>query len=476
MSAPAADTRARVLGTRDVVLLYAIAIVSLQWLSTAAQIGPASLLMWLLALLVFFVPSGLAAMELSSRHSGDGGLYLWVRSAFGDLHGFIAGWCYVVSNLVFFPTLLLFIAGTAARSAAALWPGLGDSLPFNAGVALLVLWTTIGVNLVGLKAARRVTNGCALLMGVVLAVLVVAAFVSTWRHGSATAFSGHLLPDFGDAALVKSFATMMFALVGLELAPLMGSEIREPRRVMPRAIAAAGALIAVFYLLGTAALLMALPKEQIGSIAGISDAVGAIAARLGVPWVGALLSLLMALASVGVLTAWVAGSARLPFVVGIDRHLPAALGRLHPRWGTPHVALLSGGAITTLLVLLALAGSTVGDAYQLLVDMTVALTFIPIGYMFVVLPMRRGGSGHDGSGILRVPGGPVGVGLVAALGLASTSVAVGCALVPPAGADAALFYAKVLGGCSMFIGIGLALFFSGDARASQRLQERASAA
>ncbi len=475
MSARAADRRPRVLGTRDVVLLYAIAIVSLQWLSTAAQMGPASLLLWLLALLVFFVPSGLAAMELSSRHTGDGGLYLWVRSAFGDLHGFIAGWCYVVSNLVFFPTLLLFIAGTAGQAASALWPGLRDSLPFNAGVALLVLWTTIGVNLVGLKAARRVTNGCALLMGVVLAVLVVAAFASTWRHGSATEFSGHLLPDFGDAALVKSFATMMFALVGLELAPLMGSEIREPRRVIPRAIVAAGALIAGFYLLGTAALLMALPKEQIGSIGGIADAVGAIAGRLGVPWAGALLSLLMALASVGVLTAWVAGSARLPFVVGIDRHLPAALGRLHPRWGTPHVALLSSGAITTLLVLLALAGSTVGDAYQLLVDMTVALTFLPIGYMFLALPMRRGASRHDDGAILRVPGGPVGVGLVAALGLASTSVAVGCALVPPAGADAALFYAKVLGGCGVFIGLGLALFFSSGARALRRLQERVAA-
>ena len=463
MSSPAIQLP-RVLGARDVVLLYAIAVVSLQWLSIAAQMGPASLLLWLLALVVFFVPSGLAVMELSSRYDGEGGLYLWVKHSFGDSHGFVAGWSYVVSNLVFFPTLLLFIAGTASQVAGSAWPGLKDSAPFNAAVALLVLWGVIGVNVVGLKSAKRLTNGCALLMGALLAVLVTAALVSAYRHGSASEFAGHLLPDTADPALVKSFATMMFALVGLELAPLMGSEIREPRRVIPRAIVAAGALIVAFYLLGTAALLMALPKQRIESIAGIADAVSAIAERLGVPVAGPILALLMALASVGVLAAWVAGSARLPYVVGIDRHLPAALGRLHPRWRTPHVALLTSGAITSLLVLLALAGSSVGDAYQILVDMTVVLTFIPIAYLFVALPVLRAKGGGSGLGVLRVPGGRAGVAVVSGLGLMSTLVAIGCALAPPAGADPAIFYAKVLGGCAVFLGLGWTLFLANATR------------
>ena len=454
----------RVLGARDVVLLYTIAIVSLQWLSTAAQMGPASLLLWLLALVVFFVPSGLAVMELSSRYDGEGGLYLWVKHSFGDKHGFVAGWSYVVSNLVFFPTLLLFIAGTLSQVFGAAWPGLKDSVPFNATVSLLVLWGVVGVNVVGMKNAKRLTNGCALLMGVVLMGLVAAALVSTYRHGSASTFAGHLLPDIDDPALVKSFATMMFALVGLELAPLMGSEIREPRRVIPRAILVAGALIIVFYMLGTAALLMALPKSRIESIVGIADAVIAIAEGLGVPVVGKILALLMALESVGVLAAWVAGSARLPYVVGIDQHLPAALGRLHPRWRTPHVALLASGTITSCLVLLALAGPSVGDAYQILVDMTVVLTFIPIAYLFVALPVLRAKGGSDGLRILYVPGGRAGVAVVSGLGLLSTLVAIGCALVPPAAADAAIFYAKVLGGCAAFLGIGWALSLTNATR------------
>lgn len=449
---------ARELGLRDVVLLYAVAAVSLQWLSTAAQTGPASLMLWLLALLAYFVPSGLAVMELSSRYDGEGGLYIWIKQAFGEGHGFVAAWCYVVSNLVFFPTLLLFVAGCAGHVAALAWPGIGESLLFQAAVSLGVLWLVVGVNIVGLKVAKRLTNACALAMGMVLCLLVGAALLCAVRWGSATTFAGQLVPDLSEPLLVKSFATMMFALVGLELAPLMGSEIRESHRVIPRAIIIAGALIASFYLLGTLALLVALPAQHIGSIAGIPEAVTAVAERLDLaPW-GVAVTALMVLASIGVLAAWVAASVRLPYVVGIERQLPAALGRLHPRWHTPHVALLASGVITSALVLLALAGASVGDAYQVLVDMTVTLTFIPIAYMFAALAVLRWrASGTGPAGVMLVPGGRLGLVLVCGSGLLSTLVAIGCALAPPTDGDIRLFYAKVLGGCVAFLGLGLVL-------------------
>jgi glutamate:GABA antiporter len=455
------DGLPRVLGLRDVVLLYAIAVVSLQWLSTAAQIGPSSLVLWLVALLVFFVPSGLAVMELSSRYDGEGGLYVWIKQAFGDIHGFVAGWSYVVSNLVSFPALLLFIAGTASYVGAGAWPGLKDSFAFNACLSLAAIWVVIGANIIGLERAKWIANGCALVMGIVVAILVAAAGVSTSRFGSATAFAGSLLPDAADPALVKSFATMMFALVGLELAPLMGSEIRDPRRVIPRAIVAAGAMIAAFYLLGTSALLAALPKERIEAITGIPEAIAVISGRIGIPALGPLAALLMTIASAGVLAAWVTAGARLPYVVGIDHHLPRALGRLHPRWHSPYVALIVTGAITTLMVLLALAEETIGNAYQMLVDMTVAMTFIPLAYMFAALPMLRAKRAGDRPGLLRVPGGRIGVAIVSVLGLASTLVSIGFALVPPAGGHAGMFYLKVLGGCALFLGLGLVLYFAG---------------
>jgi amino acid transporter len=100
----------RALGTLDLVLLNVAAIVGLRWLSVAAQIGPSSLTLWALGLITFLVPSALTVLELSSRLPGEGGLYLWSKAAFGDLHGFIAGWSYWIANLVFFPSVLLFAA------------------------------------------------------------------------------------------------------------------------------------------------------------------------------------------------------------------------------------------------------------------------------------------------------------------------------------------------------------------------------
>lgn len=448
----------RVLGLRDVVLLYAIAVVSPQWLSTAAQIGPASVPMWGLAVLAFFIPSGLAVTELASRYDGEGGLYVWVKSAFGDMHGFIAGWAYVVSNLIFFTTLLLFIAGAAGQAAEAVWPALKDSPWFSPALSLTVLWTVIGVNLLGMQQARRLTNVCAGLMGVVLLALVGGALASTLRFGSATAFEEAWSPDLGDPQLLKSFTTMMFALAGLELAPLMGSEIREPRRVIPRAIVIAGVLILAFYVLGTLALLTALPAQQVEAVGGIGQAMTVIAERLGQPALGAPLVLLMAAASAGVLGAWIAGTVRLPYVVGIDRHLPAALARLHPRWHSPHVALFCIGGLTTAVLLLALAGAKLGDAYQVLVDMTAMVTFIPIAYLFAALPVLRRRHVGTLAGLRPVPGGWPGLVLVSGLGLGSTLAAIVCALLPPGTGDPLLFYGKLLGGCAVFVALGLTLY------------------
>src|SRR5580704_19556573 len=101
----------RVIGTFDLVLLNIAAIVSFRWLAVAARIGPSSLTLWVLGLITFLIPSALAVLELSSRCPGEGGVYLWSRAAFGERHAFLAGWSYWISNLVYFPSLLLFMAG-----------------------------------------------------------------------------------------------------------------------------------------------------------------------------------------------------------------------------------------------------------------------------------------------------------------------------------------------------------------------------
>jgi len=400
----------RTLGVTDLVFLNIAAILGIRWLSTAAQMGPSSLGLWLLAVVIFFIPSGLTVMELSSRDSGEGGIYLWIKAAFGEQHGFIAGWTYWVNNLFYFPGLLIFIAGAFLFLGGNEWLGLGENAYYNAAFSLTLLWLVIGANVVGLQRGKWIQNIGAMATAAVFAVLVIGGVWAWAQHGSATEFTlPTLVPDFANFSTLTFFATMTFAFAGLELGPVMGGEIRNPRRSLPRSMLISGLIIATIYIVGTGLLMVAVPEGQINVISGIPQALAAIGGRIAMPGLAIAGALLVVVSSTGGLGAWVAGVARIPYVIGIDRYLPAALGRTHPQWGTPHVALITQGVVVSLLLMAAVADSTIEEAYIMLLDMTIILYFIPFLYMFAALPVLRYKAGGDNAGIRLVPGGTVGV-------------------------------------------------------------------
>src|SRR2546430_88469 len=217
---------------------------------------------------------------------------------------------------------------------------------------------------------------------------------SVVERGSAPAFTGAAFrPGRLDLPLLALFATMTFAFAGLELAPTLGDEIHDPVATLRRGIVVSGIGIVAIYVIGTAAMLVALPAETVSITNGLPQATAALAGRLGGGWlapVAAVVAALIAIGNLGGVGAWIAGTARIPFVAGVDQVLPPAFGKVHPRWQTPYVALLVQGGVATLFILAGLAGSTVHDAYLALVDTTIVLFFIPYVYLFAAyLRLRR---------------------------------------------------------------------------------------
>lgn len=454
------DGLLRTLGVMDLVFLNVAAILGIRWLSTAAQMGPSSLVLWLLAVVIFFIPSGLTVMELSSRLPGEGGVYLWSKSAFGEMHGFIAGWTYWVNNLFYFPGLLLFIAGSFLYLGGNKWLNLGDSAYYNAAFSLTVLWIVIGTNVVGLKRGKWIQNIGAITTGAVFVILAIGGIWAWAKYGAATEFTAaSLVPNFTSFSTITFFATMTFAFAGLELAPAMGGEIINPSRSIPRAMLVSGLIISAIYILGTGLLMVAVPEGQIDVISGIPQALAAIGERIALPGLAFVGTLLVVISSTGGLGAWVSGVARIPYVIGIDRYLPAVLGKTHPKWGTPHVALISQGAIVTLLMFAAVADSTIEEAYIMLLDLAIILYFIPFLYMFASLPVLRKRAAGNNSGVNLVPGGTVGVWLFSGLGFAATLLSVVLAVIPPEGSEnPQMFVLKVCGGALLFIVAGLVFY------------------
>jgi glutamate:GABA antiporter len=450
----------RALGTFDLVLLNVSAIVGLRYLSIAAQMGPSSLALWLLGLITFLIPAALTVLELSSRLPGEGGMYLWSKAAFGELHAFIAGWSYWIANLVFFPSLLLFGAGAFLYIHGGSWLKLADDPIYNGAFCLGILWLAILLNIAGLERAKWLQNLGAVATWIIGALVLCGGILAWRRFGAATSVNAQaLVPDFRSLPTISGFATMALAYSGLELGPILGGEIKNPRRTIARALLIACVAIGVLYIAGTAALLMALPAQQINAISGIPQALTAVAQRAGVPVFGMIAASLITLSQIGSLGAWITGTARLPFLFGLDRYLPKALGAVHPVSGSPHVALLIQGILATLVLLTAISGSAIHEAYLMLIDMTVILSFLPLLYMFAALPvLRRRGAGHPGD-IALIPGGPFTCWLVGGTGFLITLLALILAMVPPADSSRpALFAIKVIGGSVALIIVGLVFY------------------
>ncbi len=446
----------RVLTLTDVVLFNIVVVFSVRGMTTAARMGPVSVLLWLVAVAAFFVPLGLTIAELATRDPGEGGFYRWTRSAFGEAPAFLGGWFYWVSNLTYLPSLLIFLASAVAYTAGR--PGLAEDPWFVGTFAMAMLWFVTWLNIRGLQVGRLVTSGGAAASWVA-AVLLVAAGAFVWlRFGSATSWSLETLTRAsGGHQTLAYFGTLSFALVGQELAPLMGGEIREPQRTIPRALLLSGVAIAALYLAGTLAILAALSPEEVSPVSGAFGAVTAVADRTGWQFLPVAVAGLVSVSVVGGLTAWLGGVARLPYVVGLDRFLPAVLARLHPRHGSPYVAILLQSVLTAVFIVASQSGSTVTEAYLVLLDMTIVLNFVPFIAIFLALPRLRGAGAEPG--VVRVPGGRGVLWLVAGAGVATTLLTLLSAVIPgPDVQNPAIYEAKLWGGLGFFSVIGYVIY------------------
>lgn len=427
----------RELRLRDLVFFDICALISLRWIAAAAHAGSGSFVLWIVAALFFFLPSAITVSSLSRRFPEEGGLYMWTKHAFGDQHAFLCGWFYFISTVLYLPSLLLAGISMSAYAFGGLGQRVAESREFALPITLLVLWAAFAANFFGMKVAKWISALGGSSTFIIGAVLLVLAIVAGLHSGIATKFD--LLPK-ANFETINFWSQIAFAFVGLELAPIVSAEIRNPSRDLPRAAAISGIVSAAFYMGITAALLVLLKPEDISPMTGLAQAGAAGALKLGAPVISVLLAILIGLALAGQLDTWIAGNTRLPYAIGLDRYLPPAFGKIHPRWGTPYVSLFVQALAATLFLLMAQLGETVRAAYQIMVDMMVIVTFIPFVYIFAA-------------------GFRFANRIAAVSGLVVTLIAMALAAVPPQeSGSAVMFELKVLGGTIVFALLGWILF------------------
>jgi glutamate:GABA antiporter len=452
MRAAALPTVRPTLGRWDLVLLKIVAIVNINNVPPVAVYGWFSLALWLLALVTFFIPEAVAVMVLGSRHPGEGGIYLWIRKECGEAHGFVSGWCYWTNNLFYVPVLLVYMSGIFAFAGGGTRAeSLINQKLFVAAIAFGWLALIAVANIRGLAVGKWIQNiggvGAFLSVGLVLAAAAAAVFSGFGAH--APAVTGVTWET------TTSFAVMCNALVGIELASTMGDEIQNPREDLGPAIAIAGAVSIGSYLLVTGAVLLLVPIEQLGVIQGTMQAVAVGANAAGIGWIIIPLALLLGVATGGAASAWFAGSSRIPFVAGLTSALPAALGRVHPKWHSPHIALTTCALLCGLVTSLSLVGSSVAEAYQVLLKAAVVIQLIPFVYLFLAL--------------LKTSGVSLVVRLAGAVGLVTTIFGLGAAFLPTSDvANVLVFEIKLVIGVIGPTALGCFLFWRTRRRQSMQ--------
>jgi amino acid transporter len=437
---------------RDVLLFLVTAGVNLQWVATAAASGPVVMVLWIIGMLTMSLPLAWCTIRLARRFPDEGGLYVWSRQAFGEFGGFLSGWTYWMSNLPYFPGVLYFAAGNGLFLAGERYRHLSSSPAYFIVFSLLALAAALWMNLVGLNVARRLNNlgAHARLAGAF--ILIALGILAYARFGSATAFSAATVTPHVDLPGLVFWSTIAFALTGLESVSFMGGEIHDAQRVVPRAIVMAVPIILVIYYLGTLSVLVALPVGQVSGLQGVIDAVAAMEARLGLHGVLRLMAGVLLLHSLGSVGAWLGAVARIPYVAGIDRVLPKGFGRLHARWGTPHVALWTQALVTVLFIFMGQAGTSVKGAYQVLVSQMVIIYMVPFLYLYGAALKLRLDETPLTRGVTR---------LLATLGLATTSAAIVLSFFPSADEpNKPLAVLKIAGVTALMVGSGIVVYLT----------------
>ena len=338
---------ARVLRRFDMTLFTVCAILVIDQLAASASIGVQSIFWWVFTLILFFIPYGLITAELGSALPQEGGIYAWVRRAFGPFWAGRTAWLWWVNVAFWMPSVYILFAGILAQM---IDPTM--SLIVKMAITFVLIWLTVAINVIALDVSKWVPNIGALFKVIIMLAIGVGGVVFALRHGVANPFTLQATtPHWGTS--LAFLPVVLYNFLGFELMSGAGEEMNDPAHDVPKSILVSGLLISFFYIFATLGILLALPAKDIGLITGLIDALRRL---FGSTVFGS--ALVFTLASMALYTllanmvTWTMGANRSAAEAAIAGDMPALFAKMHPRFKTPTSSAVVGGVIGTLVLII----------------------------------------------------------------------------------------------------------------------------
>lgn len=419
------------LSTFALVLLITGAIDSIRNLPATALFGSSLIFFFIFSAIIFLIPAALVSAELSSSWTERGGVYHWVKLAFGEKIGFLAIWLQWINTMVWFPTILSFIAGTAAYL---INPALAQNKIYLVGIILTVFWLLTFVNLKGVHISAKFANACAL-VGMVLPMILIVALAIIWIalgkplqiHLDATS----MIPSFSHTENWISLTAIMSAFLGMELATVHVREVNNPQKTFPKALFISVILILTTMILGSLAIAFVLPQNKISLTNGVMQAFENFFEVYHMAWVIPIIAVMILLGSLGGMMSWIISPARGLLQAAQLGYLPNFLSKENKNRVAGNL-LITQAVLVSIICLAFLLMPTVNSSYWLLTALSTQLYMLMYVLMFLAAAFLRY-KHADKPRAFSIPGGKLGMILTCGLGLIGCAITLIVGFFPPDG-------------------------------------------
>ncbi len=455
-------TKTAGLTTLPLTLLITGAIDSIRNLPATALFGSSLIFFFILSAIIFLIPTALISAELSANSTDKNGIYHWVSCALGKKLGVLAVWLQWINTMVWFPTILSFIAGTATYF---INPELAQNKIYLVSVILTTFWLITWINLKGLNTSTKFANFCTFI-GMVIPMILIIGLAMTWvvlgKPLQIQFTSQHLLPSFAHTENWISLTAIMAAFLGIELATVHIKEVHNPQKTFPKALAFSSVIILTTMILGSLAIALVLPKGQINLVSGVMQAFTDFFAAYHLSGLIPVITVMLLVGSAGNMISWIISPAKSLMFTANDGFLPKFF-TYQNKHAVPSNLLLIQAVIVSLICLAFLLMPSVNGSYWLLTALSTQLYILMYVLMFIAALVGKLKLGHKTKNAI-IPGGKAGLATVCGIGLTGCAITLLVGFMPPEGINvgSALHYTTIfsLGMLVMIAPVSLLYFFN----------------
>lgn len=415
------------------VLLVVAAIDSIRNLPASALFGSSLIFFFVFSAIVFLIPISLVAAELSATFPEKGGVYHWVSVAFGQRWAMVAIWMQWINTMIWYPTILSFIAGTAAYL---IDPDLAQHKWFLVTVILVVFWGITLINLRGIHFAAYVNGICAVIGTIFPMIFLIALGVLWIVNGNPLQIqlnSQTLIPSLEHSTNWIALIAIMASFLGMELSGVHVNDIRDPQRNFPKAVMISSLFILLSMIFGSLAIAMVLPEKEINLVSGVMQVFNNFFHVFGMPYMTPVLAVLIVIGSIGGITNWLIAPAKGLMHAAEFGYLPRFFMRKN-KADVPANILISQGVIVSLICLLFLFEPSVNGFYWFLTALSTELYMI----MYILIFFSALFLHHkyvNRPKVFKIPGRHVGIWLACLLGLFGCLCTIIVSFFPPDNVD-----------------------------------------